>query len=157
MPDLHVPCADYGIWTDHRIPDDRSGWHPAARAFYEYWLAITPPGRLPGRQHIKPEDIAPLLSRVWLADVYRDPLRLRFRLTGTAAVQSFGREVTGHWLDEVQPVGSATRMCMSGSVLRWKRAVRPGVTVLAFGTATQNIAASKTAMYPWPRMAETLI
>jgi hypothetical protein len=104
MPDLHVPCADYGIWTDHRIPDDRSGWHPAVQAFYEYWLAVTPPDRLPGRQHIKPEDIAPLLSRVWLADVHRDPLRLRFRLAGTAAVWSFGHEVTGQWLDEVQPV-----------------------------------------------------
>ena len=95
--------ADYGIWTGHRIPDDRSFWHPLVRRFYEYWVSVAPPGRLPGRQHIMPEDIVPLLSRLWMLDVFRDPLRFRYRLVGTDITRSVQRELTGTWLDEAQP------------------------------------------------------
>ena len=95
--------ADYGIWTGHRIPDDRSGWHPLVRRFYEYWRDVAPPGRLPGRQHIAPEDIVPLLSRLWILDVFRDPVRYRYRLVGTDITRSLQRELTGTWLDEAQP------------------------------------------------------
>jgi len=62
------PGMDYGIWTGYRIPDDRSDWHPLVRRFYEYWVSAAPPGRLPGRQHIWPEEIGPLLSRLWMLD-----------------------------------------------------------------------------------------
>jgi hypothetical protein len=96
-------AADYGAWTDHQIPEDRSDWHPRVRQFYEYWLAVAPPGRLPGRQHIAPEDLVPLLPRLWILDVFRDPLRFRYRLLGTDLVRSVGREMTGEWLDEAQP------------------------------------------------------
>ena len=71
--------------------------------FYDYWLSVAPPGRLPGREHIAPEDLVALLPRLWLLDVYRDPLRFRYRLVGTAVVKSVRRELTGEWLDEVQP------------------------------------------------------
>jgi hypothetical protein len=95
--------ADFGIWTGHRIPDDRSSWHPLVRRFYEYWRDVAPPGRLPGRQHIAPENIVPLLSRLWILDVFRDPLRFRYRLVGTDITRSVQRELTGQWLDEAQP------------------------------------------------------
>jgi len=105
FPSLGVPSAvaDYGIWTDYRIPDDRSSWHPLVRQFYEYWASIAPPDRLPGRQHIAPEDIVPLLSRLWMLDVFRDPLRFRYRLVGTDITRSVRRELTGLWLHEAQP------------------------------------------------------
>ncbi len=95
--------TDFGVWTGHRIPEDRSSWHPLVRRFYEYWRAAAPPGRLPGRQHIAPEDIVPLLSRLWILDVFRDPLRFRYRLVGTDITRSVQRELTGQWLDEAQP------------------------------------------------------
>ena len=95
--------GDFGIWTDHRIPQDRSAWHPMVRRFYDYWISAAPPARLPGRQHIAPEDLIPLLPHLWLLDVYRDPLRFRYRLVGTSVVKSLRRELTGQWLDEVQP------------------------------------------------------
>ena len=44
-----------------------------------------------------------MLPRLWLLDVYRDPLRYRYRLVGTAVVKSIRRELTDGWLDEVQP------------------------------------------------------
>lgn len=95
--------ADYGVWTGHRIPEDRSSWHPLVRRFYEYWVSVAPSGRLPGRQHIVPEEIVPLLSRLWIMDVFRDPLRFRYRLVGTDITRSVQRELTGLWLDEAQP------------------------------------------------------
>jgi hypothetical protein len=95
--------ADYGIWTDYRVPEDRSDWHPIIRQFYEYWLSVAPEGRLPGRQHIAPEHMVPMLSRMWMLDVHRHPLRFRYRLYGTALANSLRREVTGRWMDEAAP------------------------------------------------------
>ena len=101
-PALSAP-GDYGVWTGYRIPEDRSGWNPLVSRFCQYWLAACPPGRLPGRQHIAPEEIPSLWSRMWMLDVCREPLRYRYRLCGTEMVRSLGREVTGAWLDEAHP------------------------------------------------------
>ena len=107
MPAMGHPTAaavtDFGVWTGYRIPEDRSDWHPLVLRLYDYWLSIAPDGRLPGRQHIAAEDIAPLWSRLWMLDVFRDPLRYRYRLCGTDMVRSLGREVTGAWVDEIHP------------------------------------------------------
>lgn len=102
--DAATRAADYGEWADHRIPDDRTAWHPFVRQFYDYWVAVAPPGRLPGRQHVQPERMAAWLSRLWLLDVYRDPLRYRCRLCGSDVARSIGHDVTGRWLDEVHPI-----------------------------------------------------
>jgi len=101
--DAAATGADYGEWTHHHIPDDRGAWHPLTQQFYDYWRSIAPPGALPGRQHVAPEEMAAWLSRLWLLDVYRNPLRYRFRVCGSAMVGSIGEEVTGRWLDEVHP------------------------------------------------------
>ena len=97
------PDGEFGVWSGYDIPEDRTGWHPLARRLLDFWRSLAPPGRLPGRQDLVPEDIAPLWSRVWMLDVSRDPLRYRYRLCGTEMVRSLGREVTGEWLDEVHP------------------------------------------------------
>jgi len=93
----------HGPWTDFQVPEDRTGWHPQCRRLYDYWSGISPPGRLPGRQHVSPADIVPLLPRVWMLDVVREPLRFRYRLVGTGEVGTLGRDVTGQWLDDVHP------------------------------------------------------
>ncbi len=93
----------FGVWTGYRLPDDRSPWHPLVARLYEYWLSIAPGDGLPGRQHLVPEDIAPLWSRLWMLDVSHGPVRYRYRLCGTEVVRALGREVTGNWLDEVHP------------------------------------------------------
>ena len=97
------PADEFGVWIGYHIPEDRTGWHPLVRRLYDYWRLVAPPGRLPGRQDLVPEDIAPLWSRAWMLDVFRDPLRYRYRLCGTEMVRSLGHEVTGEWLDEVHP------------------------------------------------------
>jgi hypothetical protein len=97
------PAGEFGVWTGYQIPDDRSGWHPLVVRFYDHWRALAPPGRLPSRQDLIPEDIVPFWSRTWILDVFRDPLRYRYRLCGSDMVRSYGYEVTGRWLDEVHP------------------------------------------------------
>lgn len=80
---------------------DRRGWHPSISWIYDYWRAISPAGRLPGRQHMDPLDIAPvILPDIWLLDVVRPGPRFRFRLIGTEIVRKLGRDFTGRWLDE---------------------------------------------------------
>ena len=97
------PADEFGVWTVYDIPEDRTGWHPLVCRLYDYWRSLAPSGRLPGRQDLVPEDIALLWSRAWMLDVFRDPLRYRYRLCGTEMVRSLGCEVTGKWLDEVHP------------------------------------------------------
>jgi hypothetical protein len=69
---------------------------------FRYWQDIHPAGGgLPGRAQIDPTAIPGLLPFVWLADVQRAPLlRFRYRLLGTEHAHVFGRDYTGHWLDE---------------------------------------------------------
>ena len=100
---MPLEATTFGAWTDHGIPPDRSAWHPRIQRFYDYWVSIAPPGKLPGRQHVIPEDLGSLLPRLWMLDVHRDPLRFRYRLAGTYVVWSLGREVTGQWVDELHP------------------------------------------------------
>ena len=73
---------------------------------FEYWKRKSPPGRLPGRQHIDPTEFsAQLLPYVLLIDVVAGEAgpRFKMRLTGTGFVQLVGLEVTGKFFDEVVP------------------------------------------------------
>ncbi len=86
------------------MPKDHpaTSWHPKIQALYDYWAAIRPRDRrLPGRQHFDPMAIPRLLPDIWLLDVAREPLRLRYRVIGTGIVEALGRELTGAWMDEV--------------------------------------------------------
>lgn len=94
---------EFGAWTDYCVPAERGAWHPMVQRLYDYWLSVAPMGRLPGRQHILPEDLAPLWSRLCLLDVVQRPLRYRYRYCGTELVRGFGCEATGRWLDEAHP------------------------------------------------------
>jgi hypothetical protein len=103
-PDPAGPVA-MRHWQDLSPATDRSQWNPLIARFFEYWLLIAPPGRLPGRQHFDPLDIVDLMPRVWLLDVVRGATgpRFRYRLVGTREVQTLERDVTGRWLDEAHP------------------------------------------------------
>ena len=81
-----------------------TGSDQRVRWLYAYWQRKHPAvGCLPGRQHIDPLDFPQLLRWVWLADVQAAPLRFKFRLIGSEHVALFGKDYTGHWLDEVLP------------------------------------------------------
>ncbi len=98
----------------HASGDDRRGslwtgsepaphWHAKIARFFLYWRSIHPPQGLPGRAHLDPLAIPTLLPGIWLLDVQHEPFRLRYRLAGTETVEAIGAEVTGRWMDEVNP------------------------------------------------------
>jgi hypothetical protein len=80
---------------------DTSAWNPRVLRFFKYWLALKPAQGLPGRQHFDPLDIPDLMSRVWMLDVLREPLRYRYRLVGTKRAEIFRRDITGEFFDDV--------------------------------------------------------
>jgi hypothetical protein len=84
--------------------------HPRFRRLHDYLQAKAPPGKLPGRQHIDPMELADILPHVMLIDVERSPAaapRYRVRLVGTAAVALQGEDTTGRYADEVLDKGGA--------------------------------------------------
>lgn len=91
--------TDSWVFVDDKL--DRTFWHPDVTRFYDYWRKITPPGRLPGRQHFDPLDIALIMPRVWMLDVVQPGPRFRYRMAGTMEVDTLGMDPTGRWLDEV--------------------------------------------------------
>lgn len=79
------------------IPDHA---HAAVNELHGYWRSLAPEGELPGRQHIDPVDIAPLLPNIWLLDVHREPLRFWRRLVGTRIEEYSGSNLTRGWVHD---------------------------------------------------------
>jgi hypothetical protein len=102
-------------FTVVRADSDVAAMHPRLRQLLDYWRAIAPAGRLPGRQHLDPLDIPALLPWLWLLEVHHAPLRFRFRLAGTQIAAVHGEDPTGRWFDEFyagRPIGPVVeRMC----------------------------------------------
>jgi len=74
---------------------------PPLHRLYDYWAARCRAGRLPGRRDIDPLELGFVLGSLLLVDVLRDPLRFRYRLTGTHiedVMRIHGR--TGTMVDE---------------------------------------------------------
>ncbi|MDD9904229.1 MAG: PAS domain-containing protein [Rhodospirillaceae bacterium] len=80
---------------DVSIPNDAN---ESVRTLFEYWLSMSPDGRLPGRRHFDPTDIPYLLPNIWLIDVHRDPMRFWRRLVGTKIEEFAGKSLQGGWV-----------------------------------------------------------
>jgi hypothetical protein len=88
------------------LPEDAR--EPELAQLLAYWREKSPPGRLPGRQHIDPTEIPPrLLPRLMLVELELQDAkqRFRFRLIGTALVDLMGRDLTGGFVDELGSPG----------------------------------------------------
>lgn len=69
---------------------------------WRYWLAKRGALAMPRRRDIDPIDMPPqLLPHLQLVERVAD--RFRYRLTGTAIVEAYKRELTGLFVDEVMP------------------------------------------------------
>lgn len=75
---------------------------PVLAQAFAYWWSHRQAGRLPGRADIDPADITAILPWIFLVDVERDAVavRFRFRLVGTGVAGWAGRDATGWALDE---------------------------------------------------------
>lgn len=78
--------------------------HPRFRRLADYLASKAPPGKLAGRQHIEPTEIADLLPWMMMMDVIATPdggLRYRLRLVGTEVVAIQGSDGTDKYVEEV--------------------------------------------------------
>jgi hypothetical protein len=82
--------------------EDFAGMHPRLSWMRDYLARASPPGRLPGRQHIDLLDLKQVLPFVNLINVEREKagLRFRFRRVGAVQTQMAGREITGLMVEE---------------------------------------------------------
>jgi hypothetical protein len=79
----------------------------AHEEIFAYWASLRSAGRLPGRVDIHPADFKRHLPTISLIDVRRDPRDYRMRLAGTGLYGVYGREITGHTLEEIYASGAA--------------------------------------------------
>jgi hypothetical protein len=78
--------------------------NPRFRRLADYLAAKAPPGKLPGRQHIEPTELAELLPWLMPIDAVAQQdgtTRYRLRLVGTEAASIQGSDSTGKFVDEV--------------------------------------------------------
>lgn len=76
-------------------------------ALHEYWCAARGNRQFPRRADIDPIDIARLLPNLMLSEIERDPLRIWYRVVGTAVVARTGLDFTRRYLDDT-PFADAT-------------------------------------------------
>lgn len=86
---------------DYPIPPEQDD--PKLRRFFDYWAGKHRHGRLPARADIDPVEIPGLLGHIVLVSVTRPEGRILFQYTlwGTKVAQIFGRDFTGHYLDDI--------------------------------------------------------
>ncbi|HUL09902.1 MAG TPA: PAS domain-containing protein [Candidatus Acidoferrum sp.] len=72
------------------------------RQLHAHWERVRGARLMPTRTDIDPSAIKPLLPNIVMADVFHDPLRVYYRLVGTAVVEHSRFDFTGKWLHEVE-------------------------------------------------------
>jgi hypothetical protein len=68
--------------------------------FHQHWLHVCRNGRVPSRADIDPTNFKRILPNVILANIERNPFRVRYRLCGTRVAEFCGN-LTGRYLDDI--------------------------------------------------------
>ena len=76
---------------------------------FEYWRTIRRGKQVPARRDLDPVDIPHLLPYMYLTEIHRTPLRIRYRLVGTMVCEIEGRDKTGLWMHEEDRLGDYER------------------------------------------------
>src|ERR1051325_4546970 len=74
---------------------------PLLRQLYDYWQSKRSGRAMPRRADIDPAEIPKLLPHMMITEILEGGQRYRYRLSGTAVSEAFGRELTGRYVDEV--------------------------------------------------------
>ena len=76
---------------------------PEQRQIFDYWVSRFKDGNMPSRRDISPGDFPRLLPLISLIDVDVTQKRYRVRLAGTQLREHYGSDITGTYLDEIDP------------------------------------------------------
>ena len=120
------------------------------RLVHRYWSGLRGTRRYPAKRDIDPAGLKPMLPYIMIAEVHRDPLRVRYRLVGTEVVHFMGEDFTGKWLHETawgDYVGSVEE--------KYALVFKIGGPVFGIDYFTQATSASPMngPSSPWPRTA----
>lgn len=74
---------------------------PEQRQLFEYWLQRAAGRPMPARGDIHPSHFAKLLPGISLVETADSGGRCRIRLAGTRLREIYDREITGHYVDEL--------------------------------------------------------
>ena len=108
MFDLNPARIDGDVFAIVAHPDDVP-MHARLRRLFARWRAAAPRQGLPDRAALIAEDFGDLAAELWMLEVQRTPLRLRYASCGANVVATIGRDPTGYWLDELFPDAQGTR------------------------------------------------
>jgi hypothetical protein len=87
-----------------------------------YWRQLEDGNAIPRRTNIDPGRIRDLLANIMIIELHGNPLRVRYRLIGTAISAAMGTDVTGKWLDDVmEDADKRSRMLQLVEQVRDKR------------------------------------
>jgi hypothetical protein len=115
--------------------------------FHRHWLGLGSSNLLPSRAHIDPVNFKRMLPNVIMADVERDPFRIRYRLCGTRVAEFCGN-LTGRYLDEV----SGDNLWSAAAYLQqYQTAVRDCRPVFSYDSMTGEFGARfrfQTGIWP---------
>jgi hypothetical protein len=75
--------------------------HPKLAGLLAYWQQKRAGRAMPARADIEPTELKALLPHIFMVDVEYAPLRLRYRLIGSALVDVLGQDLKGKYLDEM--------------------------------------------------------
>ena len=76
----------------------------------DWWDRIRGDRWAPSRHDINPAEIPSVLQHLLMVDVIRPGPRYRYRLAGTGSAAIHGFELTGHYIDELQPPEFAAQL-----------------------------------------------
>ncbi len=74
---------------------------PLVLEMQAYWQEIRAGRTLPRKADFDPARVPRLLPFLTLEEVYREPLRIRYRLVGTEQARFAAEDFTGRWLHEL--------------------------------------------------------
>jgi len=84
-------------WTTRKLPRiDR---------MHAYWQSRRRGHAVPLRRDIDPGDLKDMLPYVIIAELHREPFRVRYRLGGAAVSSALGYNIAGRWLHEMDVAG----------------------------------------------------
>jgi hypothetical protein len=85
------------IWAPTTAVTD----HPVMRFLIEYWEGLRGDTMMPPAAAVSPFDLRPALGHIVLIDVLDDGWDGRFRVYGTKVAETYGRDMTGRRVSEI--------------------------------------------------------
>jgi hypothetical protein len=95
MSELPRPRYEFAHFSDAA-----KAMHRHTREIFTYWQSLWRDGRPPSRLDIDPVEMRSYLPYVTMGDLESAPLRVRYRIYGTAHAEFNKRDLTGHYLDD---------------------------------------------------------